>query len=115
MTRQAFTEVEREFLAAPRGLARIATADRTGVPHVVPTGWKFDAENGDLLLTGRDVGATQRVKHLADKPKAAVVIDGVDEMEGWKPWALIVRGDATYDEVIGAIRLNPTAITSWGI
>jgi pyridoxamine 5'-phosphate oxidase family protein len=115
MTRQAFTDVEREFLAAPRGLARIATVDRTGMPHVVPTGWKFDAENGDLLLTGRDVGATQRVKHLADKPKAAVVIDGVDETEGWKPWALIVRGDATYDEVIGAIRLYPTAVISWGI
>lgn len=115
MTRRAFTETEREFLTSPRGLARIATVDPTGMPHVVPTGWKFDTETGSLLLTGREVGATQRAKHLADRPKAAVVIDGVDEAEGWKPWALIVRGDASYDEVIGAIRLNPTAITSWGI
>jgi pyridoxamine 5'-phosphate oxidase family protein len=115
MTRHTLTPAEREFLARPRGLARIATVDSDGMPHVVPTGWKFDAEKGELLLTGRDVGNTQRVKHLAATPHAAVVIDGIDRSAGWKPWALMMRGHAHYDKAIDAVRLTPTAVVSWGI
>lgn len=112
MSRHTFTEAEYAFLASPRGLARIATVDPTGMPHVVPTGWTFDAQNDTLLLTGRDVGSTQRVKHLAGHSKAAVVIDGVDDTDGWRPWALVVRGDASYDRKMGAIQLIPASIIS---
>lgn len=115
MTRTMFTEAEHAFLAAPRGLARVATVDSTGMPHVVPTGWSFDAASGDLLLTGRDVGSTQRVKHLRAQPRAAVVIDGVDDTRGWNPWALVVRGTACYDDTADAIRVTPVSIISWGI
>lgn len=108
-------DAELAFLQHPRGLARVATVDRDGMPHVVPTGWSYDTDTGDLLLTGRDVGATRRVRHLARHPRAAVVIDGVDDSHGWAPWALVVRGEAHYDPAVAAIRLTPWAITSWGL
>lgn len=108
-------EPELEFLRHPRGLARVATVDEDGMPHVVPTGWSYDEESGDLLLTGRDVGSTRRVRHLIANPRAAVVIDAVDDREGWRPWALIARGDAYYDTAVRAIRLSPHSIISWGL
>lgn len=115
MSRRALTPVELEFLAEPRGLARIATVDGAGVPHVVPSGWRFDPVAGELLLTGHDVGATRRVRHLRTHPVAAVVIDGVDTSEGWHPWALTVRGPARYAPDIDAIRLTPLDVASWGL
>lgn len=109
------TAPELGFLRHPRGLARVATVDGDGMPHVVPTGWSYDEESGDLLLTGRDVGSTRRVRHLLAHPRAAVVVDGVDERRGWRPWALIARGDARYDPAVRAIRVTPRSITSWGL
>lgn len=115
MSRREPDPSELAFLRQPRGLARVATVDADGMPHVVPTGWRYDEESGDLLLTGRAVGSTRRVRHLATNALAAVVIDGVDEQEGWHPWAFIARGDARYDADERAIRLSPRAIISWGL
>lgn len=115
MSRSRFTESELAFLREPRGLARVAAVDPAGMPHVVPTGWQYDEDSGDVLLTGRDVGSTRRVRHLTTSPRAAVVIDGVDQSTGWHPWALMVRGPATYDSGRDAIRVTPTAISSWGL
>lgn len=64
MGRHAFTEAERAFLGSQRGPDRIATVDPSGMPHVVPTGWRLDTEKGDLVMTGRDVGNTRRLKRV---------------------------------------------------
>lgn len=115
MTRRALTPAELDFLAEPRGLARLATVDASGVPHVVPSGWRFDQVTGELLLTGHHVGGTRRARHLRDHPFAAAVIDGVDTSKGWHPWALTMRGPARYAPEVDAIRLTPLDVASWGL
>ncbi|MDF9716704.1 pyridoxamine 5'-phosphate oxidase family protein [Nocardioides sp. ChNu-99] len=115
MSRRPLTDVERRFLAHPQGLARLATVDVAGLPHVVPTVWRWDAASGDLLLTGRDLARTVRARNVAAHPFAAAVVDGVADGPGWQPWALAVRGPARYDEGVAAIRLTPLDVTSWGL
>jgi pyridoxamine 5'-phosphate oxidase family protein len=105
------------FLAEPPRpvLARVATVDRAGMPHVVPTGWSWDAAVGELVLGGHDVLGTRRARHVRATGVAAVVIDGVDTSEGWAPWAVVVRGQARVDDESAEIRVTPTEITSWGL
>lgn len=114
--RTHFNPAELAFLQhPPRALARVATVDATGLPHVVPQGWSFDEATGDLLLTGRSVARTKRADHVRATGVAAVAIDGVHDSGGWAPWALLVRGRAIVDDEAGLVRLTPLAITSWGL
>jgi pyridoxamine 5'-phosphate oxidase family protein len=110
------TNQERAFLQnPPRTLARIATIDANGMPHVVPGGWSWDDETGEIVLGGHDVPSTRRARHIRQSGVAAVTIDGVDHSEGFHPWALLIRGSARVDEAAGVIRLTPHEITSWGL
>lgn len=107
---------EQAFLQhPPASLARIATVDASGMPHVVPSGWSWDAAAGELVLGGRDVPSTQRARHVRATGVAAVVIDDVDTSNGWAPWAFIARGPARVDEAAGAIRVTPERVRSWGL
>lgn len=107
---------ERRWLAdPPHTLARIATVDAAGLPHVVPTGWSFDPTCDELVLGGRDVPRTRRARHVQATGKAAVVIDGTAPGPQWAPWALHVRGQARVDEDAGTIRVACDDITSWGL
>ncbi len=110
------TEAEQSFLRhPPRALARIATVDEAGLPHVVPSGWYFDEDAHELALGGRDVPATARARQVRQTGVAAVVIDGVDTSNGWVPWAILVRGAARVDEQAGEIRVTLDHVTSWGL
>jgi len=113
-------DLERSFLTEPpvRALARIATVDSRGRPHVVPGGWGWDpdaGERGELVLGGRNVPATARAAHVRATGWAAVTIDGIRDTDGWQPWALLVRGPARVDEEAGEIRLCPDRVRSWGL
>lgn len=110
----AVTGRERDFLTSgAQSLARIATVDEAGMPHVVPGGWSWDATAGELVLGGRDVPSTARARHVRRHGVVAVSIDGVREAEGWAPWALLLRGPAIVQD--GAIRLRPDWTRSWGL
>lgn len=104
------------FLRSGRpSLARIATVDLHGRPHVVPGGWAWDHDRGEVLLTGRGVPRTARAAHVRASGLAAITIDGVREGGTWAPWALLLRGAASVDEEAGVIRLSPTWSRSWGL
>ena len=116
MGRSELSDVERAWLAAtPASLARIATVDAEGMPHVVPGGWSFDPATVELVLGGRDVLGTVRAKHVRATGRAAVVIDGLAPGPGWAPWAFIVRGRARVDEAGGTLRVALDQVTSWGL
>lgn len=85
MSRSRFTESELAFLREPRGLARVAAVDPAGMPHVVPTGWQYDEDSGDVLLTGRDVGSTRRVRHLTTSPEPRWSSTGLTSRRGGTP------------------------------
>lgn len=116
MARSQLSGLERAWLAAPpASLARIATVDAEGMPHVVPGGWSFDPVTEEVVLGGRDVLRTVRAAHVRATGRAAVVIDGLAPGPGWSPWAFIVRGRARVDEEGGALRVACDQITSWGL
>lgn len=117
MSHRPLTDRELAFLAAPpqRALARIATVDDDGMPHVVPGGWSYDRSRNELVLGGHDVVRTRRARHVESSRVAAVVIDGVLPEPGWRPWAFVARGRARLDREAGAIRISLDDVRSWGL
>jgi len=113
----AFSPAELGYLTNERLLGRLATVDATGLPHVVPTGWRYNADLNTIDVTGRDLAATQKFRNVRNHPSAALVVD--DVLPPWRPRSVVIRGRA---EAIGSpgdhhavIRITPDRITSWGL
>jgi PPOX class probable F420-dependent enzyme len=125
-----------------RRVARLATADASGRPHVVPICYVFD---GDSLYSAIDlkpkrVGPRQlkRVRNVLDNPQVAVIVD--DYSEDWSALAyVLIRGAAEimdegqdrqraedmlrdkypqYRDLLpqGAVilKITPDSVTGWG-
>jgi hypothetical protein len=58
-----FTKGELEYLLGERRLARIATVGVEGTPHVVPTGWSYNALAACRSRQRRSVPRTSFVGH----------------------------------------------------
>lgn len=112
-----FSETELRFLTSSnRPLGRIATVGADGTPHVVPTGWTYNAILGTVDVTGRDVQTTKKFRDVTRRPRAAIVIDGVADGGGWSPWAIEIAGRA--EAVSGPpalIRIHPERVRAWGL
>ena len=79
-------------------VARLATADANGIPHVVPICYVYD---GRCLYTPLDLKTKsvpvlrlKRVRNIAENPKIAVVVDHYSEDWGQLGYVLI-RGSAS--------------------
>ena len=92
-----FTEAELHFLARMR-VARLATTNASGQPHVIPIVFATD---GQRLYTPVDekpkrVAPNQlkRVRNLLINPRVAVVVDEYDEDWTHLAWVLVMgRGE----------------------
>ena len=78
------------FIAGAR-LGRLATADATGQPLVVPICYAWD---GEALVTAIDAkpkraGDLKRVRNIRENPKVSVVIDQYDEDWRQLRWVII--------------------------
>ena len=106
-----FTQGEVEYLREQR-LGRLATVSASGRPHVVPVGFRVDAELGVVDIGGRDMGRTKKFRDVAQTGRVAFVVDGV--LPPWRARGVEVRGRA---EVLGgeSIRIFPERIVGWGI
>ncbi|HKU96261.1 MAG TPA: TIGR03668 family PPOX class F420-dependent oxidoreductase [Vineibacter sp.] len=87
---------ERQFIDARR-VARLATADRAGAPHVVPV--CFALADATLYITidqkpKREAGRPlKRLRNIADNPAVAVVVDHYAEDWTQLGWVML-RGQA---------------------
>jgi PPOX class probable F420-dependent enzyme len=87
-------------------VARLATVDPEGRPHVVPICFALD---GDMLYTAVDekpkrTRRLQRLRNIAANPHVEVVIDGYDE--DWsKLWWVRLRGTARIVDDRSAVAL----------
>ncbi|HEY3818032.1 MAG TPA: PPOX class F420-dependent oxidoreductase [Polyangiaceae bacterium] len=121
----AFSEAELAYLQSQR-LGRLATVGGDSSPHVVPVGFRYDAEH-DAIAIGGHGGFTKRKKYrdVLANPRVAFVIDDVVSIKPWKVRGIEIRGVA---EVLatggGALgpgfdpemfRIRPKRIVSWGI
>jgi pyridoxamine 5'-phosphate oxidase family protein len=114
----AFTDREIEYLGErrPERLARIATVGRDGTPHVVPVGWRFNAELDTIDVGGMDPARTKKFRDVRRSGRAAIVIDDLVSTDPWQPRGIEIRGRAEAIEGDRAlIRIHPERIVSWGI
>lgn len=118
----AFDADELAYLNDPnRRLARVATADRFGRPHVTPVGmWRHNSETDTIDITGRHFATTKKFRNVATNPWAAVVIDDIASADPWRPRAILIQGPASAiaesdSPEDGLIRITPTTVISWGL
>lgn len=136
-----FSERERIFLGRIR-VARLATADSTGQPYVIPIVFAVDShrlytplDNKPKTVEPREL---KRVRNMLQNPKVAVVIDHYDENWSQLAWVLVTgqaaileRGEA-YDAGVRLleekysqynqmplegrplIAITPIRVTNWG-
>ncbi len=91
------TEAQREFLNAQR-VARLATADASGAPHVVPVCFVMAGTNAYITVDDkpkRRAGkALKRLRNIAENPSVALVADYYNDRDwsllGW----VMLRGRA---------------------
>jgi pyridoxamine 5'-phosphate oxidase family protein len=106
-------------------LGRLSTVDPHGQPHVVPVGFRYNAETDTVDIGGHALDKTAKFRHLQANPHAAFVVDDLASTNPWRPRGIEIRGSAeTYldgGEVLGPgfggawIRILPERIVGWGL
>jgi pyridoxamine 5'-phosphate oxidase family protein len=119
-----FTEKEIAYLRGQR-LGRLATVGGDGSPHVVPVGFRLDADGNTIEVGGHGISGSKKWRDLQAKPRAAIVIDDLESVDPWTPRGIEVRGRAELltdgGQKFGPgwdaawVRIVPERITSWGI
>ena len=118
----AFSEVELAYFADGKKLARLATVDSAGMPHVVPVGWNYNPQTDTIDVGGRDFARTRKFRNVVGNPNVALIVD--DVLPPWRPRAVQVRGKAAALESAtwpdgsareAIIRITPTTVVSWGL
>ncbi|MGI8513107.1 MAG: PPOX class F420-dependent oxidoreductase [Solirubrobacteraceae bacterium] len=112
----AFSADELAYLRGERRLGRIATVGKDGTPHVVPVGWRYNAEHDSVDIGGRDFARTKKFRDVDRTGRAAIVIDDLASTDPWRPRAVEVRGRAeAIREPTPLIRIHPERVISWGL
>ena len=90
------TDPEKQAVAAMR-VARLATADPQGTPHVIPVCFHYDGHRFYSVLDQKPkrtaVTNLKRVRNILSNPKVALVID--HWQEDWQAlWYVLINGTA---------------------
>ena len=118
----AFTDLEIEYMAGQR-LGRIATVGADGQPHVVPTSFRYNADEDAIDVGGMRMSQTKKTRDVQRTGRASIVID--DVLPPWQPRMIEVRGTAevlpaggkafgdNFEDTI--VRIRPARIIAFGI
>src|SRR5215210_2244652 len=117
-----FTTAEIEYLRDQQ-LGRLATVNAGGEPHVVPVGFRYNADLDTIDIGGHNLGKSKKFRDAAKTGRAAFVVD--DVLPSWRVRGVEVRGRAEVfsdgGEEINSdfdaelIRIVPGRIVGWGI
>jgi pyridoxamine 5'-phosphate oxidase family protein len=118
----AFTPAEIEYLNTQR-LGRLATVGKDGTPHVMPVGFRYNADSDTIDIGGHNMGGSKKWRDIGREPRVAFVVD--DVLPPWRPRLIEIRGEAVRLSSGGAgmvqgfsdelIRIRPTRVVSFGI
>jgi pyridoxamine 5'-phosphate oxidase family protein len=112
----AFSEAELAYLLGNRRLGRVATVGADGTPHVVPVGWRYNAEHDAIDIAGHQNERTKKFRDVRRSGRAAIVVDDLASTDPWRPRGVEVRGHAeAIDGVRPLIRVHPDRVVSWGL
>ncbi len=114
-----FTDAERTYLIRQR-LGRLATANASGQPHVVPVGFEYNAEFDTIDISGPGLARSKKWRDAGVNPQAAFVVDDPLSTDPWRPRGLEIRGrlerlagGGQFDPEL--LRMRPVRLVSWGI
>lgn len=117
-----FTPAEIEYLASQR-LGRLATLGKNGDLHVVPVGFRYNAQEDTIDIGGHNIVPTKKFRDAIRYGRVAFVVD--DVLPPWRPRFVEVRGTVKHVPQGGkainerfapdTLRLTPTYIVSIGI
>jgi pyridoxamine 5'-phosphate oxidase family protein len=121
----AFSDKELEYLKGQR-LARLATSDPGGAPHVVPVGFRVSEDGDAIEVGGHGFATSKKYRDLKANAKVAIVVDDLISTNPWTPRGTEVRGIAELHDSGGAAkfgrgwdetwaRIVPERVNSWGI
>jgi pyridoxamine 5'-phosphate oxidase family protein len=118
----AFTDLEIEYMAGQK-LGRVATVGADGQPHVVPTSFRYNADEDAIDVGGMRMSQTKKARDVQRTGRASIVID--DVLPPWQPRMIEVRGTAevlpsggkafgdNFEDTI--VRIRPARIIAFGI
>src|SRR4051812_24237365 len=118
----AFTDLEIEYMAGQR-LGRIATVGADGQPHVVPTSFRYNADEDAIDVAGMRVSQTKKTRDVRRPGRASIAIH--DARPPWQPRMIEIRGTAevlpaggkafgdNFEDTI--VRIRPARIVAFGI
>jgi pyridoxamine 5'-phosphate oxidase family protein len=119
-----FTDVEREYLQSVR-LGRLATVGADGMPHVVPTSFRYNPQHDTIDVGGHGFGTRKKYRDAVRHPKVAFVVDDIASVSPWRVRGIEVRGEVEVLEAGGAelgpgfapemFRITARRIVSWGL
>jgi pyridoxamine 5'-phosphate oxidase family protein len=119
------TGEEREYLASGVRLGRLATAGPDGMPHVVPTAFRYNQQHDTIDVGGHDFAKRKKYRDVLRNPKVAFVIDDIVSVSPWRVRGIEVRGVAEVLDTGGTelgwgfapdmFRITPKRIVSWGL
>ena len=117
-----FTPEEIAYMQSQR-LGRLATVNEKGDLHVVPVGFRYNADHDTIDIGGHNIVATKKYRDAMRHGRVAFVID--DVLPPWKPRMVEVRGTVQAESSGGKeinpnfgpdiLRLTPTYIVSMGV
>ncbi len=120
----AFTPVEIAYLQSQR-LGRIATAGPDCQPHVVPVGFRYNAEHDTIDVGGHDFAKRKKYRDVQRNPRVAIVIDDLASVSPWRVRGIEIRGEveilASGGKDLGPgfdaemFRIHPKKVNSWGL
>ena len=119
-----FTDEEIEYLKSQL-LGRLATGGPDGQPHVVPVGFRYNAELDTIDIGGHDFARRKKYQDVQRNPRVAFLVDDLASVNPWRVRGIEVRGEAEVltsgGEALGPgfapemFRIRPRRIVSWGI
>ncbi|MCA1737877.1 MAG: LLM class flavin-dependent oxidoreductase, partial [Actinobacteria bacterium] len=86
-----FTEAEIEYLRSQR-LGRLATVNASGEPHVVPVGFRYNADLDTIDIGGHNLARSKKFRDAKRNGQVAFVVD--DVLPPWQARGVEVRGRA---------------------
>jgi pyridoxamine 5'-phosphate oxidase family protein len=120
-----FTDEERDYLSSGVRLGRLATVGPDGMPHVVPTGFRYNQHHDTVDVGGHDFANRKKYRDVLRHPKVAFVIDDLVSVNPWRVRGIEIRGEAEVLDTGGTelgpgfapemFRITPKRIVSWGL
>jgi pyridoxamine 5'-phosphate oxidase family protein len=119
-----FNDAEIGYLNSQR-LCRLATVGPNSQPHVVPVGYRYNAELDTIDIGGHDFAKRKKFRDVSHNQRVALVVDDIASTNPWRVRGIEIRGEAEVLRTGGThlgpgfdpemFRITPRRVNAWGL